>query len=161
MKNADIFNCALIVLFFVLYSQTVFSEPGENTSATNMQAETASQPLIEETGFSKGEVSRAIFTTDVINREPVDDLKQISTETGIVKFFTDLRDMSGHKVIHRWEYGGKVISEIEYEVRGPRWRIWSSKNMMPDWVGMWTVSVVNTVGEVIDTRQFEYIESIQ
>ena len=31
-----------------------------------------------------------------------------------VKFFTDLREMSGHKVIHQWKYNGKVVSEIEY-----------------------------------------------
>jgi len=115
-------------------------------------------PMIEESGFSRGSVARATFTTDVIDRAPIDDLKVIPNDVGTIKFYTDLRDMSGHKVIHRWEYNGEIIVDVPYEIRGPRWRVWSSKNMSPKWLGKWRVSIINVSGDVIEEKEFEYIQ---
>lgn len=155
MKRLTQLSLLFLIISLVSIGSSIAQPQGE-VSPIKPQNET--QNLVEQTGFSKGRVARSAFTTDVIDREPADDLTTITNNTASVKFFTDLRDMSGHTVIHRWEYQGKVISEVTYDVKGPRWRVWSSKNMLPHWLGKWTVSVVNTVGEVIETREFDYVE---
>lgn len=126
---------------------------------TTPETEIIQQPAIAEAGFNKGRVARGVFTTDVVDREPVDNLTVITNDVATVKYFTDLREMSGHKVIHRWMRDGEVVSEVEFQVKGPRWRIWSSKNMQPGWLGKWSVAVINTVGEEIEMSEFEYTES--
>ena len=64
--------------------------------------------------------------------------------------------MAGQRVTHRWEYNGTVFAEVPFDVGGPRWRVWSSKNFVPEWVGTWTVSVVDSSGEVLTTRTLNY-----
>jgi len=76
-----------------------------------------------------------------------------------VFYFTELRDMSGQTAIHRWEFNGNVMAETKFNIAGPRWRVWSSKNLLPSWTGEWKVSVLNGVGDVISEDIFNYIEA--
>jgi hypothetical protein len=96
------------------------------------------------------------FTTAVEDREPVDQITFVSTDVRRVFFFSDLRGLEGQTVVHRWRYGSDTVAEVPFEVRGPRWRVWSSKELVPDWIGDWTVEVVAESGEVIATETFTY-----
>ena len=109
---------------------------------------------VAETG-----VTRGIFTTAIENKEPVSDLKQISTDVGRVYFFTELKGLTGHKISHRWEYNGKVMAEISFEVGAQRWRTWSSKNILQSWQGEWLVSVVDEGGNLIEQKSFQYTDA--
>ena len=120
------------------------------SAATEMAAE-------EQSGFSRGSVVRSIFTTAVDNREPVDDINKLSAdEANRVFYYTELRDMAGQKAKHRWEYNGEVMAEVEFNVKGPRWRVWSSKSFVPGWAGDWKVTVLNAADEVISEDTLTY-----
>jgi hypothetical protein len=84
----------------------------------------------------------AQFTTGVENREPIDQVTFVENDARKVFFFTDLRGLAGRTVLHRWIYDGNVVAEVRFEVDGPRWRVWSSKDLLPDWIGDWTVEIV-------------------
>lgn len=98
----------------------------------------------------------AQFTTGVENREPIDQVTFVENSAEKIYFFTDLRGLSGQTVQHRWIYNGETKAEVSFEVRGPRWRVWSSKDLMPDWIGDWTVEIVIAGGEVIAAETFTY-----
>jgi hypothetical protein len=118
-------------------------------SATENAAPAQSQPV--------GHVARAIFTTAIADREPVDQIETLSTSVDRVFFFTDLRELGGQIVTHRWEFAGKVMAEVTFKVgNGTRWRVYSSKNLLPDWTGTWTVVVSNQDGQPLQTSTFEY-----
>ena len=136
-------------------TQIIESDVPAETSATTPAA-TAPVAAKEQSGFSRGSVVRSAFTRDIAEREPTENLQNLTNENGQVKFFTELRDMSGQTAIHRWEYEGKVVAEIEFNVKGPRWRVWSSKSLVPQWTGDWKVSVVNGAGEVISEKNLSY-----
>jgi len=123
------------------------AELPENNKSLQTDSNTA--PIADMTGFSRGSVMRSIFTTQIDNREPVDKIKQVPEKSNDVFYFTELRDMSGQTAKHRWEYKGKVIAEVKFNVRGPRWRVWSKKSFIPGWSGDWKVSVINGANEVI------------
>lgn len=137
-------------------AQIIESDVPAETSATTTPAATAPVAMKEQSGFSRGSVVRSAFTRDIAEREPTENLQNLTNENGQVKFFTELRDMSGQTAIHRWEYEGKVVAEIEFNVKGPRWRVWSSKSFVPQWTGDWKVSVVNGAGEVISEKNLSY-----
>ena len=103
----------------------------------------------EQSGFNPGTVARSAFTSSIDDREPVDTLQQMNAMEQKVYFFTELRDMEGQTATHRWELNGDVMAEVAFEVKGSRWRVWSSKNLQPEWVGEWKVSVLNSANEVI------------
>lgn len=102
-------------------------------------------------------VARAIFTTGIEDREPVDELAELPADAGQVYFFTELQGLEGRTVSHRWEYEGRVVAEVPFEVGGPRWRVYSVKTMSPELVGTWTVMVVDESGWPVDAGVLEVV----
>lgn len=105
---------------------------------------------------AEGTVARAVVTTAVTDREPANDLDKVAASDEKVFFFTELRGMAGQTVKHRWSHGEEVMAEVEFNVGGPRWRVWSSKTLRADWAGTWKVEVVDSEGNVLSEKQFEY-----
>ena len=132
--------------------QTTAPAATGTTAPASATPAAAKQDMADQSGFQKGSVVRSIFTSEVKDREPTDKLTQ--SEPKQVYYFTELRDMNGQTATHRWEHDGKVISEIKFNVKGNRWRAWSSKNFVPQAVGAWKVSVINGAGDVISEETF-------
>ena len=86
-------------------------------------------------GKPRGWVERAIFTSAVEKREPVDQLAVVPNTKREVYFFSDLRHLQGRQVTHRWEYKGQVMAEVTFKIGGPRWRVFSRKSLDPDQTG--------------------------
>jgi len=135
----------MICLTFVLMSVSFAAEVPTGSVST---------PAKEST--TGGEVVRAILTTEVKDRAPADEITQVGTEVKKLFFFTELKGLSDQEVIHRWEYKGKVMSEVKLPVKATRWRIWSSKTFNPDWVGEWKASVIDSSGKVLIEKTFVY-----
>ncbi len=121
-----------------------------------------SAPALSQSGktqapdMTSGHIARAMVTTGVLDREPVDEINSLVNDKSMVFFFTELMGMTGQSVTHRWAFNGEVMGEVPFEVGGPRWRVWSTKNLESIWVGTWTVSVVDENGRVLQTRNFDY-----
>lgn len=105
---------------------------------------------------AEGSVARAIVTTGVADREPVNDLERVLAGNQKVLFFTELRGMEGQVVRHRWSHGDESLAEVVFKVGGPRWRVWSSKNLMPEWAGEWKVEVVDSADNVMSEKVFSF-----
>jgi len=104
----------------------------------------------------EAKVARAQFTTAIENREPVDQVVILRPPADEVYFFTDLRHLQGRTVIHRWEYDGQVRSQVSFEVKGPRWRVFSKKKLKPDQLGEWSVTVLDASGWPLFMELFRY-----
>lgn len=102
------------------------------------------------------EVVRALFTSAVVDREPVDSILALGNGESHVYCFTELRGFAGQRVTHRWEHDGQVMAEVNFEIGGWRWRVWSRKNLRPEWHGHWRVSVLDQAGRVVLQRELAY-----
>jgi len=104
-----------------------------------------------------GEVSRALFTIGVDNREPVIMVDSIDSGSFTsISFFTELTELTGHNVTHQWIHNDQIMFEKTFEVKGPRWRVWTSKTLIPSWTGSWTVNVLDDDRTVLASKSFEY-----
>lgn len=104
-----------------------------------------------------GSVSRALFTIGVDNREPVIMVDSISSDSyNSISFFTELTDLSGHTVTHQWMFNDKIMFEKSFDVAGARWRVWTSKTLLPSWTGTWTVNVLDDDRSVLESKSFVY-----
>ncbi|MEN8761138.1 MAG: DUF2914 domain-containing protein [Thiogranum sp.] len=101
-------------------------------------------------------VVRAQFTTSIEDREPVDQVVVLSPPQVEVFFFTELANLEGRTVIHRWEHRGQVVSRVPFEVKGPRWRVYSKYILAPDQLGEWTVTVIDESDWPLYTELFRY-----
>lgn len=112
--------------------------------------------LLFSSFLQAGNVSRSQFTSQVVDREPVDKLDNMSSDMRQMYYFTELKNLQGQNVIHQWEYNYKVMYEKSFTVGGPRWRVWSSKTIHPGWSGSWTVNTLSEDGANLHSESFEH-----
>ena len=103
-------------------------------------------------------ISNALFALDVEDRVPIHIVEEADNSLGKIYFFTNIRNLSGERITHRWIYQGRVMAEISFNINGPRWRVWSSKNLWHTWIGEWRVKVLTTDGSVLYEKVFNYVD---
>lgn len=105
-----------------------------------------------------GVVTRSQFTRDIENLEPVDTVSTLTSDATRIVYFTEIHDMAGQTVTHRWEFNGKIILEVPIKVGTSRWRAYSTKTLAPSWIGEWKVSVVDAAGGTLSVNTFTYMK---
>lgn len=101
-------------------------------------------------------VKRAVFATSIAEREPVGEVTALNTSSDRVYFFTEIMGMAGKSITHRWIYNGENKGEVQFQIGGDRWRVYSSKTLAPEWTGTWTVDVVDGDGNKLYTGTLDY-----
>ncbi len=148
------FIYVIVILFF---SPTLYADATYLANKVKRVTVIAAKPMLNlEKESIGGTVSRSALTKAVVNREPVDTIGHV-TNLNHLYFFTELKGFMGEKIFHRWIFNGKVIKETEFEVGGPRWRVWSSNTILPELFGEWKVSVVDATGRIIREAIFDYM----
>ena len=100
-------------------------------------------------------VVRGVVTTAVVNREPSGDGSVFPPSTGAVYYFTEIDGATGPtQITHIWYYQDQKMAEIPLSLEGPRWRTWSSKRILENWVGSWKVEAVDQSGNVLSFQTF-------
>ena len=145
-----------LALVIPLIATPAVAAPGQGATATT--ASEATRPPVEAAPTG-GHVARSRFTTNVVDHEPVDSITTLTNDHRRIFFFTELRNLGGTTIVHRWEWNGTVMAEVAIEVGAPRWRAYSSKQLDPIWLGEWKVSVLDRWGEVLAERNFSYVEA--
>ncbi len=105
-----------------------------------------------------GVVTRSQLTREIKDLEPVDTVAVLTSDRNRIIYFTEIHDMAGQTVMHRWEYNGKIILEIPIKVGTSRWRAYSTKTLLPSWIGDWKVSVVDAAGGTLSVNTFIYMK---
>ena len=104
----------------------------------------------------EGTISRAQFTSAILDREPVDEVTSIDSDLRSVFFFTEFRNFEGTSASHRWIYNGDVKFELSFKIRGSRWRVYSQKTLPKEWLGDWKVEIVSEDGTVLATHDLKH-----
>ncbi len=100
-------------------------------------------------------VGRALFARGVVAREPVGVARVFPPDVGEVYFFTHvLGAETPTEILHVWIYDGREVAIVPLAVESPSWRTWSSKRILPEWRGDWTVEVRDLDGTVLYTGTF-------
>lgn len=121
-------------------------------------ATAAATPAVAAPAAEAATVARAQFTSAVNDREPADNLTALTNDQTRVYFFSELRNLAGKTVIHRWEHNGKVMHDQPFDVGSPRWRVFSSKTLDPSWTGEWKVSVMDG-DSTLSVATFSYTDA--
>ena len=132
--------------------------PAAMTKPAAPAASTA-MPAAPAATHKPASVMQAQFTTGISNREPADDVSSLDSSHDKVFFFTVLKDADGQNITHRWEFNGKTVAEVKLQPKAAHWRTWSSKMLMPDQTGTWTVEVLDESGKVLTSKSFDYTQA--
>lgn len=82
-----------------------------------------------------GSVNNATFTSGISDGAPIDYRQGFLSSTPVVFFYSELLDLKGQTVRHRWSLEGKVMQEVPIKVTLQRQAAWSKSAMQPDWTG--------------------------
>lgn len=107
-------------------------------------------------------ISRAVLTTGISEREPIDVLKESIEQTQFQEklfFFTEVRKLKGQTISHLWFHQDQLMAEISLTISADRYRTYSSKNIMPSQTGQWRVEAVTEQGELLAQKTFRIIPS--
>lgn len=133
--------------------------PQAASSTAAPAAATSTPAATESMAATSGEVARAQFTTAIANHEPTDDVTTLDNSHTKIYFFTDLKNMSGQTVTHRWSFNGNMVAEVQLTPKAAHWRTYSSKNLDPVMTGTWSVEVLDAAGNVLAKKSFEYTKA--
>ena len=101
-------------------------------------------------------ISNAVFALGVEKKVPIDIIEELDNSLSKIYFFTNIRNLRGKKITHRWIYGDRVMADVGFEIGGSRWRVWSSKNIWHTWIGEWRVQVLVDDETILYEKQFNY-----
>ncbi len=104
-------------------------------------------------------ISQAVFSKDIVDRQPIEIITEANDSLGKIYFFTNVRNLAGNKITHRWIYKDKVKAEISFNIKGNRWRVWSSKNIWHTWTGKWVVEVLDQQGQILLVKTINFEKS--
>jgi hypothetical protein len=155
-------DAVFVAILMVLVAAPAWAEvdsEGLADAASAPAAQAAPAPESDLMPAPTGRVARSALTTAVIDREPQDTVQTLSNDNVQVYYFTEVLDATGDTITHRWEWMGRVVAEVPFEVRGPRWRVHSSKNLEPSWLGEWKVTAVDSSGRVLSQDRFTFSEA--
>lgn len=106
-------------------------------------------------------VARALLTTRVDKKEPIDNVTSVvvnKTKASGVYYYTEIIDMNGQTLYHYWIREGKLIYKRKINILGDRWRAATSKLISYSKMGAWAVRLVNMEGDILNEIKFEVVE---
>ncbi|MFZ5979317.1 MAG: DUF2914 domain-containing protein [Candidatus Zixiibacteriota bacterium] len=153
LKKILIISMAL----FLLLAVTIFAQ-GEDTTKP-AEPEPTPAPVEEPVP------AEPIFTVEtqlcggIVDRMPVEPAETFSADVENVYLWCKVTGaLDSTSIFVNWYYQDKEMASVELPVKSAFWRTWSSKRIQPEWVGDWTVRVLNKNGNGIKEIKFTITE---
>lgn len=100
------------------------------------------------------------FGTDVQDREVVNPDTVFTNDVERIFCLTHITGMDENSTVtHIWYYNNQEMASVELPVRSASWRTWSSKTILPDWTGQWSVDIMDSEGNLLVSKSFNIEES--
>ena len=116
--------------------------------------------LIDLKAQSIMKIERIAVSTGVENRQPVGESDTFADSVGTLFCYTEIRGMGDSTTVsHVWYHGENRRADVKLNVRGYRWRTWSTKVIQKDWTGDWRVDVVSADGKILKSKRFRIIDT--
>lgn len=139
------------------------TESSAEPDTASLAAVTPEQVIGSDTEPEPAAVSapsvRTQLTSGLIDMQPTDELVSpiaiAPGDTRRVYFFTETRAMTGMRVTHRWQREGTTLTQLPFVVAGDPWPIYSSKEVLAEQAGEWSVSILDEDGTVLASQTFQ------
>ena len=113
----------------------------------------ADRSVLEKVNSITLSVNRYSLCTRVENREPVGELLNTDSTVSRIYFWTEIISQNSPASIeHIWFHNGGEVARVKLNITNPRFRTWSSKNLV---TGEWEVKAVTESGDVLASTTFK------
>lgn len=145
----------------------------ENSSDTNTNNEELtssidnSSAVINVDSKNSSELSPILINEmnvcrEVSGRQPIGIDERFPSTVESLSCFTSIRNLNPEKqtIIHEWRLEGELMSRVSMDLYfSYNWRCWSQVSIDPEREGNWTVSVKDTLGNILEERAFVVVST--
>ena len=104
-------------------------------------------------------VEDLVICTAVENRQPAGVDSVFSNTVDRLYCFTTVTGAEDTTSVYQvWQFKDEVKAKIKLKIGAKSWRTWSSKKIVKEWVGPWSVEVVTKDGDVLARKMFRVKE---
>ena len=104
----------------------------------------------------------AVICSEVVERMPTDTVSEFNSDVGKVAVWLRVTGAVDTTLINvDWYYKGDKMASVELPVKSPSWRTWSTKNILPHWIGEWEVKVTDAESEILKSLQFKIVSVVK
>ncbi len=122
---------------------------------TNLEAEelmVEEEEIVEMNTIMNENLKRYELTNEIIDREPQGQVREYDINTKAFMYNEWVNIGEEKAVVHRWYHLGKddvpeLMATVNLNIKGNRWRTWSSKELNRQ--GVWVVEVEDYNGNII------------
>jgi len=101
----------------------------------------------------EGTTVEIAIARSVVDRMPVDTASVFAADVGQVACWTRVSGAAGQTIQHVWIHGENEFP-VSFEIGGSPWRVWSTKEIPPEWDGEWRVEIRDSTGAVLASTTF-------
>ena len=95
-------------------------------------------------------IEEAVVCRAVVERTPVEGGDVFPSNVERLYFFTRVSGGGPDvQIYHNWYYGDRQIASVPLSVRSSNWRTWSSKVILPEFIGEWAIEVMSADGQLL------------
>ena len=106
------------------------------------------QGIMVETEFCRG----------IEDRMPVEPADSFPSDVEQVYLWSKIVGVSDSTIItYLWLYNDQEMATVELPVKSSSWRTWSSKKILPAWIGNWEVRISDMEGNILKSVTFEIV----
>ncbi len=161
-----IVTCVVGLILFILVLTYLFwpnpeskTVPSSTELSQNETTQVADKVVPAVTVQSK--LVRSLFTTKVINNEPIDHLelplKFDKTKPTPVFYFAELNAVKDKTIYHEWLLDGVLINRKKVHISDHTWRTSSRQLFSDSKKTNWTVRLVDEAGNVLNELAFNVV----
>lgn len=129
-----------------------------NIADTLLAADTTNSPFqLKELKILEPGVKRFLLPGSVSNKEPLGELNDISFNadgSAVVWTYSEVVDKRGSRLNYVWLHEGSQVAAVKVDIRGNRWRSYSSKVINQSMSGSWRVELHDGEGRLLASADF-------
>ncbi len=103
------------------------------------------------------QVKRFLLASSISNREPMGDLSEIGFKADgstLVWAFSEVINQRDRRIHYVWLHEGSQVARVTVNIRGDRWRSFSSKTITRSMQGTWRVELQDDEGRILASAEF-------
>jgi len=151
-------NIFIAVLFLLTIGASIGSAQDKTDPASAApEKKVAVRPRTSDTASAVITVEAEICTA-IEERQPTGTAVSFPADIGKVYLWSKvLGAQDSTTVNHVWYYKDEQMATVELPVKSSSWRTWSSKSILPHWIGSWEVKILDTDGTELKSIPFQIV----
>jgi len=105
-------------------------------------------------------IEKIEFAVAIQDRNPIGTSDKFPADIGKIYCWTKVvAEKIPTKIYHVWYYGNREMARVELGIMYHTFRTWSSKKILPQWIGTWKVIVEDEEGNKVAEKSFEITDN--